>query len=187
MKRFALLSCFLFVVGFSNAQHKFLFHSQNVIGLLEGEDGSAFQFQTINGVQHGTWFAGIGTGFDWYLYRSVPLFVSLNKDFKLSNRTFYLSLDGGSNFPWISRDVDAFSNFTSSKFSSGGYWGTGIGYKAGFKNKKDAIILNLGYSFKRLKEIQRKPTACINPPCLELVEHYDYKSNRVLLRFGWQF
>jgi hypothetical protein len=188
MKRWlmVLLCCMAFVAQ-TFAQRSFQFHSQNYIGLLEGDNGSAFQFNTINGVQRGTWFAGLGTGLDWYLYRSVPLFVSVNKDWKPSGRTFFFSLDAGTNYAWYSRERNNFSDFISSKFSPSLLWGIGIGYKAGLKNKKDALILNLGYSYKQLKEEQVKSTFCINPPCPHLVENYNYKTNRVSLRLGWQF
>ena len=179
----------LLTVGMEmKAQKKWQFHSQNYVGLLEGEVGSAFQFHTINGIQRGTWFAGLGTGLDWYMHRSVPLFLSINKDWKPSNRTFYFSLDGGTNFAWSkNQDGGGWSDFISREFSPALFWGAGIGYKAGLRNKKDAVLINLGYSFKRLKEEQIKSTYCINPPCPNYSEYYDYKTNRVSLRFGWQF
>lgn len=170
-----------------HSQNKIQFHSQNYVGLLEGDNGSSFQFSTINGVQRGTWFAGLGTGLDWYLYRSIPLFISVNKDWKASGRTFYFSLDAGTNYAWTSRERSRWNDFISSDFSPAIYWGAGIGYKAGFRNKKDALLINLGYSYKRLKEEQVKAVFCINPPCPNLIENYDYRTKRLSLRVGWQF
>jgi len=178
----------LFMAGTElHAQKKWQFHSQNYVGLLEGEDGSAFQFHTVNGMQRGTWFAALGTGLDWYMYRSVPLFLSINKDWKPSNRTFYFSLDAGTNFAWTKNEKDGWQDYISNEFSPAFYGGIGIGYKAGFRNKKDAVLINLGYSYKRLKEEQVKPTYCFNPPCSVYSEYYDYKTNRVSLKLGWQF
>ena len=187
MKRWVLLLIVLSLTIRIQAQQKYQFHSQNYIGLLEGANGSSFQFQTINGWQRGTWFGGLGTGLDWYLYRSVPLFLSVNKDLKASNRSFYFSLDAGTNFAWTDRERSGWNDFISNDFSPSLYWGLGIGYKAGFRNKKDALLINLGYSYKRLKEEQVKTVFCINPPCENITEYYDYKTNRISLRMGWQF
>ena len=186
MKQCIAVIIFLTVGIGLHAQEKWQFHSQNYVGLLEGEAGSAFQFNTVNGMQRGTWFAGLGTGLDWYMYRSVPLFLSINKDWKPSNRTFYFSLDGGTNFAWI-KNQNSSNDLFSNEFSPGFFWGAGIGYKAGFRNKKDAVLINLGYSYKQLKEEKIKPTYCINPPCPTYSEFYDYKTNRVSIKLGWQF
>ena len=178
----------LLTVGMEmKAQKKWQFHSQNYVGLLEGEVGSAFQFQTINGMQRGTWFAGLGTGLDWYMRRSVPLFLSINKDWKPSNRTFYFSLDGGTNFAWTKDGQNEGNGSIYSEYSPGFFWGAGIGYKAGLRNKKDAVLINIGYSYKTIKEEVVKSTYCINPPCPTYSDFYDYKTNRVSIRFGWQF
>lgn len=186
MKNFILLLLLAFCVGTTSAQTKPGFRSQNYLGLIEGRAGSAFQFQTINGVQYGTWFGGLGAGLDWYLYRSMPVFLSLNKDFKAGNRTFFLSLDGGTNFAWEKRKSE-WGEFEASKFYPRFYGGMGIGYKAGLKNNKDAVIFSLGYSYKQLRERQTKYAYCYNPPCQITYEYYDYKTNRVSLRLGWQF
>src|SRR5262245_10910836 len=84
------------------AQRHTTFSSQNYVGLLEGEQGSKFQLQTINGIKYKTWFAGLGTGIDWYYRRSVPAFMSLNKDFLIrGKRNFFIATDVGANFPWL--------------------------------------------------------------------------------------
>lgn len=163
-----------------------VFRSQNYIGFLEGNRGSAFQFQTVNGMQWRTWFAGVGTGLDWYLYRSLPLYLSVQKDLKAGNRTFFLSLDGGTNFSWEKRKPE-FAEFVNSKFFPRLYGGMNVGYKTILKNNKDAILFTIGYSYKELRERQSKYTYCINPPCPLVNEYYNYKNNRVSLRLGWQF
>src|SRR5437773_4082956 len=99
--RSILITAFILTSICSHAQRKTNFSSQNYIGILEGEHGSKFQLQTINGIKLKTWFVGLGTGIDWYYRRSIPLFFSLNKDFfKKGNRNFYFAADGGVNFPW---------------------------------------------------------------------------------------
>lgn len=84
-----ILSCFFFFAAVSlSAQKKYGFRSQNFVGVLEGNEKTALQFQTINGCGCGNWFVGIGTGIDAYLYRSVPLFLSINRDFLIAKRIF---------------------------------------------------------------------------------------------------
>jgi hypothetical protein len=183
---YCIIFCTLFSVTLY-AQKKYNFHSQNYIGLVEGSDGGAFQLQTINGIQKSNWFAGIGAGLDYYLFRSIPLFLSLNKNFTKKNRTFFLSLDGGTNFTWYKREETMFSNLISSKFIPAAYWGAGIGYKIGLSNKKDALIFNAGYSLKKIKEEREMQVICVTTPCNPFLEKYVYNTKRISIRVGWQF
>ena len=174
-------------IGSVRAQCNCRFSSQQYIGLLEGEKGSAFQLQTVNGLKYKTWFAGIGAGLDYYTFRSVPLFLSVNKEFLLTQNSIYVLLDGGYNIPWYKREQDRGSNFVSSDFSGGLYWSGGVGYKISVNKKRDAVLLNIGYSFKHIKESQEIPIFCLIPPCKNSFEIYDYKLNRLSLKLGYQF
>src|SRR5262245_27408802 len=77
------------------------FNSLAQLGILEGEAGTAFQLQTINGIQFKTWSAGIGVGLDYYKYRSIPLFLDLRKYILNKPRTPFLYADGGIHFAWV--------------------------------------------------------------------------------------
>src|SRR3982074_1671663 len=126
MGRVTLSLIFLLAIQFATiGQQKLTFKSWNYVGLLEGETGSAFQLQTINGLQVRGWFAGIGTGLDYYRYRSIPLFFSLNKKIGNRNRAFFISMDEGVNFAWYKDD------FSSSKFLPSLYLAPGLGYSIG--------------------------------------------------------
>lgn len=184
MKKVAFVVFIFLQIVAAQGQNKFQFHSQNYAGLLEGRFGSAFQFTTINGIQYRTWFAGVGTGLDWYYKRTVPLFLSISKDFKKDSNTWFVSLDAGTNFVWVKKNVNEFYN---SRFTPSFYSGTSIGYKAYFRKKKEAFLFGVGYSFKRLKEKQEFQSFCINPPCPVFVEYYDTKVNRLSVRMGLQF
>ena len=98
MKKIVWICCLAMSVTLAQSQTKSLFRSQNYVGLLEGNEKSAFQLSTVNGIQLGTWFLGAGTGIDYYLYRTIPLFFSVNKDLKLAKPGFFFSADGGTNF-----------------------------------------------------------------------------------------
>jgi hypothetical protein len=133
-----------------NATSKFQFHSINNIGLMEGETGSVFQLQTINGFQRGSWFAGVGVGLDYYRFRSIPLFIDLRKEFGNKEDKFFVYADGGLDFYW-KEDKDVKQFYIDDKFKSGFYAETGFGYKFRL-NKKLFLNISAGYSYKKLTE-----------------------------------
>lgn len=186
MKKYSLLLLCFLALSRTQAQDKIRYSSMNYAGLLEGDNGSAFQLQTVQGLRFSRWFTGIGTGLDYYYLRSVPLFLSVNRNLFNQPRTPYLSLDGGINFAWYKREQERWGNFLSSDFTPALYWGAGLGYKVSMRNRKDALLLNIGYSFKQLKEDQERVVFCVTPPCPPQVEHYNYKLNRVSVKLGWQ-
>ncbi len=175
------------------AQKKITFSSQNYIGLLEGEHGSKFQLQTINGIKYRTWFAGLGTGLDWYYRRSIPAFLSLNKDFfKTGNRNFYISADGGVNFPWKEDKNYNEWGYPIEKPSPGAYWGAGLGYKIGIGKKNDALLIQVGYSYKHVSEKVRNIYYYTFPivPASQMPQftnRFDYHLRRLSLKIGWNF
>lgn len=170
------------------AQMKTDFRSRNYAGLLEGEIGTSWQLLSINGLQKGSWFAGLGTGLDYYRFRSVPLFLSVNKSIKPSGNGLYFLTEAGINFAWVNKEARSRSNdIISDKFSPSLYWNGGIGYKTLLRNKENAILINLGYSYKQLKEVKEIPIFCINPPCPPGIEEYNYHLKRVSVRLGWEF
>jgi hypothetical protein len=183
-----LILMMAFSITLVSAQEKVRYHAQNYVGLLEGEARGAFQLQTIHGVQYRNWYGAGGIGLDYYMYRSIPVFFSLNRNIILNNRTFFVSGDIGTNYPWVQEQTFVgWGGSSKQDFSPGLYWAGGMGYKAFFKNKSDAILINLGYSFKQLKEEHAFEGGCSNPPCNASPTKYDYRLNRISLRMGWQF
>jgi hypothetical protein len=182
------LLCLCFIAGLSYSQSKIRYGSQNYVGLLEGEYKAAFQLQTIHGLRYKTWYGGLGAGLDYYMFRTIPVFATINKDLVFKGRTFYISGDVGTNYPWINDNphIMIFGE-GSSKYSRGFYWAGGLGYKAFAKNKTDAFIINLGYSFKRINQKRETPGFCSDPPCSVNVEQFKYQLNRISAKVGWQF
>jgi hypothetical protein len=187
------ITAFVFIGITTTAQSKMTFSSQNYVGLLEGESGSKFQLQSINGFKYKTWFAGLGTGIDWYFRRSVPLFVSLNKDFlKRGNRNFYVSTSTGINFPW---EDDANYNewgYNVEESNPGLYCEGGFGYKIGIGKRKDALLIQLGYSYKHVSEKAKNRIVYYysilpGPQPSEYTNEFDYHLRRVSLKLGWSF
>jgi hypothetical protein len=195
MKRF-LIFVFILASVYSSAQHEVTFSSQNYIGLLVGEQGSKTQLQTINGAKFKTWFVGLGTGIDWYHRRSIPLFISVDKDFlKKGNRNFFIAANAGLNFPWKDDKNYNEGGYTIEKTPAGFYWETGLGYRIGVGKKNDAILLQVGYSYKHIREDIKDVYYTYAPnlnipvwsPQPEITNRIDYYLNRLSLKIGWNF
>ncbi len=168
------------------AQEKLRFHSQNYLGLLEGQKGPAFQVQSINGVQRGTWFGGVGAGLDYYYYRSIPLFLSVNKYFKAGDGFFFLSADGGVNIVWDESMQEAANPWLTSHFTPAPYFSGGLGYMIGLRGRH-ALLMNVGYSVKHINEEVRDGMFCVGSTCPVMSYHNRYTLNRLSMRLGWRF
>lgn len=184
MRLLILVFIICYGVAPATGQKRITFSSQNYVGLLEGESGSALTLQTINGVKYKTWFTGIGTGLDYYQLRSIPVFLSANKDFSIKRNVLYLSVDGGTNIPWV-KDLN--TRWENPEFKRGPFIATGIGYKLKINDDKQALLFNAGYSFKRLRSEVNVTSPCLSPPCAVDIEKTRYDFNRISLRAGLEF
>lgn len=157
------------------------FQSINQAGLLEGEKGSAFQLQTINGVEYNSWYAGIGAGIDYYRFRSVPLFLDIRKYLLKKSLSPFLYSDIGVHFPW-KRDGE--SLYVNGELSSGWYYDVGLGLKIASGNKQ-GFNLSAGYSYKNIRETSSSSVVCIRFPCEQFRQTRNYGLNRLTLKLGW--
>ncbi len=186
------------MINTSSAQQKPLssqwqFHSINNVGLLEGETGSAFQLQTINGAQYKSWFAGAGLGLDFYRIRSIPLFADIRKEFGKGNNKLIVYADMGVNFSWAT-DQQKTSYVQNDKFNNGFYSDLGLGYKVA-AGKKNAVLLSVGYSFKKSVESYYDQMFFYGPGLIYTLtmqtdgsrEKINYSLNRLALKIGWEF
>jgi hypothetical protein len=175
----------------NNSSGLWQFHSINNVGLLEGETGSAFQLQTINGVHYKSWFAGIGLGLDFYRLRTIPLFADFRKEFGKSNNKIFVYSDVGINFSWVT-DQQKTINVENDKFHNGFYGDWGLGYKVKV-NRKNNLLLSLGYSYKKtvetydqiyyLQGIYFGPESQPN----DQEQKINYSLNRLTIKIGWEF
>ena len=184
-KMIFILMVSVFVSSSLFSQEKWKFSSQNYAGITEGESGTGFQLQTINGFRKKTWFAGVGTGIDYYFQRSIPLFVSVAKFLPSSKFPVYFNGDIGINFPWVRNDLYYFQS--PGEYSSSLYWAGGLGYKFGFKKNNNGVLLNFGYSYKHLINETEYTNQCLIPPCSVSKERYNYHLRRVSVKVGWMF
>ena len=186
MKKIIVSLLVTFFINLSSpAQDKFVFHSQNWVGMLEGQAGSAFQLQTINGVQKKGWFTGIGTGIDYYRFRSIPLFLNISK-FLFTGQKFFVSGNGGVNFPWLKSEGSGW-NIISVNYPAKVFFESGIGYKIGKSKSGNGVMINAGYSYKHIRENYQVTNPCTDSPCPELYEINDYRLRRISLKIGYVF
>jgi hypothetical protein len=195
---FLLNLIFIIISSCSGQQKKasdsWSFQSIANVGLLEGETGSAFQLQTINGVRHKSWFAGLGLGLDYYRYRTIPLFIDIRKEFGKGPGKLFVYADGGISFQWLT-DGEKTGYWQDDKYHSGFYSDFGFGYTRSIGNKS-ALSISLGYSYKKLSETYLDsypyyyPANYIytdTPPQNASNDQINYSLNRLSIKLGWMF
>jgi hypothetical protein len=160
------------------------FAGQFYLGILEGESSTSFQFQTVAGIKKKEWYAGLGTGLDYYLQRSIPVYVSVSRYHRFLGKNFFVQGEGGMNFTWKRNVIHDWDNVISDTFKPGLYWNGGIGFSASI-GKGNEMMISLGYSYKHLQETKEFSVFCINPPCPPQQEEYNYHMRRLSLKIGW--
>ena len=173
----------LFISMYSTAQ-KTVYRGNHYIGLLAGED-NGYQITSINGIEKGTYFFGLGTGFDSYRRDAVPLFLSISKYLFNSEKNFFLSLNAGTSFV-TKHNLGALFNATGVSSQPRPFGEAGLGYRFLSKSMKagQGILLSAYYSYKGIREKFAIPGNCNNPPCAEQYEYLDYQLHRWAFKLG---
>ena len=183
-----LLSCVLhFVHGQDKGRHPRL-QSISSVGLLNGSKGASFTVQTILGGALRNSFLGIGAGIDYYRYRTLPLFVDIRHHFGTGERHVFVYGDIGHNFDWLTeKDLTETTSFSGENNYKGGlYYDVGAGYNIGLK-KADALVLSVGYTFKKITNEAGTIACPITGPCYGDLQTYRYYFSRIVLKLGWKF
>jgi hypothetical protein len=167
------------------AQKKGLSYEGSVqSGLLEGETGSAFQLQTVNGVTYKTWSAGIGVGLDYYQSRSIPLFLELRKHFGAAQKAPFVYAGSGYNFPWLKASE---KDWGYEKAHGGLYMDAGVGYQIPVL-KKSLLFFSAGYSQKAYATYTAYPVMIdIYPSPPAQTYKLDYTLRRLSIKTGLRF
>ena len=175
----------LFMVKATGQNKKIKFSSINQVGLLSGSSGEAFMLQTINGLKKDKWFAGAGTGLDFYRERTIPLFLAIRRDLINRINTPFVYADAGINFSWLNSFQKQQKQFPIS--SPGLIYDLGIGWKLSGKNNR-AYIFSAGYSFKQVKEKVKSLWWSAPAPQLESenYESHNYLYRRIVIKVGFQ-
>jgi len=188
--KYIFLAFAFFIAMFTEAQAQkvnYKFHSINTLSLLNGVSEVSAGLQSVNGFQKGNWFAGVGTGLDYYLYRTVPLFADLRYEFGKNKNNFFAYADGGLNIQWTQGFNHRYyiwdGSGTDNKFHNGVFTDFGMGYLV-FMKKNNAMVLSLGHSHKSLKETSHYQDWRTQE---WLMEGYNYNLNRVVIKIGWRF
>lgn len=152
-------------------------------GLLAGSSAESAMLQTINGFRFGNWYTGIGAGLDFYMQRGVPLFADVRYHFSNKRKSFFVYTDAGVHFPRIKNKEQR--NIISQ--STGLYTDAGVGFRLVTK-MGDGFLFSTGYSYKHVLEKQQGFSWQPWPqPNGETVMNYNYRFNRVVVKFGLMF
>ncbi|HTI93851.1 MAG TPA: hypothetical protein VL727_24830 [Puia sp.] len=176
MKRPFLLFVVLTVfVANCQGQKGWRFRSEDYAGVAIGERGSYGQLRTVNGFYRRGWFLGLGTGLDYYGFRSIPLLLSVSRDLPLDKRNgLFVYADAGANIPWYVRP-QLYIGMPPTRFHAGPAWGAGLGYAWNLSARGSrALLFSAGYSMKKLKEAETDATD-------------NYLLRAWLLRLGFRF
>ena len=120
------------------------FHSFNTVQVLNGSTTISLAVNTVNGLQFGKLFCGIGVGFDYYYHTTVPLFLEARLDLVKGKGKLQLFGNGGLSFPFSSQNKNF--EFKKGPYKTGSLFGIGLDYLAPVK--KDAVILGVAFSNK---------------------------------------
>lgn len=186
MKKLTLLTAiFLCSLSSLDAQlnsKKITFSSITRVALAVGESNNAFTVQTINGIHKDKWFAGLGAGIDFYGRRSIPLFISVQREFLPSAKRLFVYADGGINYRWLqSNDYYKYNSGST----PGLYYEGGIGWKIYGKNNT-AFMFSAGFSVKQVKETIFNYWYNFGPTFADNNEQYNYHYRRIMIRLGVQ-
>ncbi len=157
------------------------FQSLLQAGLLSGGTESAFEVQSINGIQWKTFSAGIGIGIDNYVFRTIPLFIDLRADILKKHNTPFIFTDAGIQFSWVQEGQKL--SYLNTEYKSGFYFNAGAGYKITVL-KRSAIVLSTAFSLKKVDEKENVYCDFVGCPGLpSQVNQYTFR--RLSLKAGW--
>jgi len=167
-----------------SAAQKPVYRGNHYFGILAGED-NGYQLITTNGIEKGTYFFGLGTGFDSYGKDAVPLFLSISKYLSASEKNFFVSLNAGTSFA-IKHDPLAMFNAFNRDFQLRPFGEAGMGYRLQLKTMKtgQGILFGAYYSYKGIREKYTIAGNCNNPPCSDEYQYLNYQYHRWAFKMG---
>ena len=161
------------------------FHPVAQVSLVNGSRGMSASVQAIAGFRLKPLYLGLGTGIDYYRFRSVPLYVALRKD--IGRSPAFLYSDIGYHFDWLTDANRNHNQFNSTgKFHGGLYYDIGIGARLD-KKSPNGFTLSAGYSAKHMKQEVQQYMCGFVGPCSVYNEIYKYNLGRIMIKAGWIF
>ncbi len=165
---------------------KTVYQSYNYMGVLAGESKTGYQILTTHGLQLGTYFVGVGGGFDTYKEESFPLFVSAAKYLSRGKNDFFLNANAGTVFVSKHRPANWLSA-TTSETKPGLFGEMGLAYRLQLHAMKSGqgVLFGMYYSYKAYKEKLTTPMFCISPPCPNQYESLNFYLHRWAFKVGF--
>ena len=186
-KNYLFLFAFIFSCITSFAQQKrFSFEGSAQVGLLEGEQGSAFQLGAMGGIRKNTWIASIGSGLDYYRVRSIPLYLNVQKNFFNKDKTPFVFVGGGHHFLWLPEYYSEWSWPSALKTKGGLYYHGGIGYQVP-AFKKTSLFFATAFSAKEYHDEYMQTNPCLIGPCPQSEVKTSYRLRRLSITTGLRF
>lgn len=161
--------------------------------LLNGDNHVNGQVLLSAGYEFKGWFIGAGSGFDYYKYRTVPVFADVKKYFGKGSRQVFIYANAGSDIAWPTENQKNLRNGggwwgwspSPSVFKNGIYTDLGFGYTL-FNSKHRGFFTALGYSTKTITEIYDE-SVWNGTTSVMTKRTLDYTMNRILFRIGYKF
>lgn len=175
-----------------SAQHKRSIKDLAVsteIGLLNGKSQVNVQMLASAGIQKKKYYVGLGSGFDYYGYRTIPVFIEGKRFFGIGNRRLFTYGRAGMNLPWVlstqQRQYYTFSGMKNSTYNNGAYFDAGIGYTF-YNAHQRGLFTRLGFCHQTLSEDYKM--FMWNGTTSSLTDHHSkYIFNNVQLSIGYKF
>jgi len=160
------------------------FHINAAAGLIVGANGRDVQVQLIPGVRYKSWFAGVGAGLDYYYWRGVPVFVSVQHLFQKPMPVF-LYTNVGWHLPCVQDKYKVNYGYVSD-FKKGLYYDAGIGWHTRI-NRTHALQLSVGYSGKKVTDVQKAQFIAPGADERLYTTRYVYDLRRISIKLGFLF
>jgi hypothetical protein len=162
-------------------------------GLLAGSYEPSADLRAQFTMANKGWQAGAGTGFDYYRFRSVPVYAQGRRYFGSHKAKPFAMLSAGVNIPSLTsfEKEQSFNggirwNGNAGSYTSGFYGEAGGGYA--FLNKKGrGLALSLSYVFKSLTESYSSSYWLGFAESVPTVEKNTYYMSRMAFRLGYKF
>jgi hypothetical protein len=149
MRHLIILLLLLSTSCCTNAQKKIRYSGSVEGGILKGSNpANGFVF-TTHGITYNQYTFSIGSGIDFYTFRSIPLFVDVKRRFSNKAIVPFVQASAGINFT-SSNSTDAKMIY---QYAGGGHFNNSFFGKAGGglifrEQKKLKVSLSAGYSYK---------------------------------------
>jgi len=169
-------------VSNDKASSRWRFHSINTAGWISGKSGSAFQLQTINGLQKDRLFLGLGIGTDKYKYAGLPVFVDARLYTGQRSSAFFLYGDAGIHFVTEKETT----RFYDVRYLNGFYSDIGGGYAISC-GRRSAVEFSAGWTYKRVTRRTSYRVYTLGAPEYEKVDKFIYDLTRLVVKAGFRF